>query len=227
MSRFTSSCPFCQSELELDSNWLGMEVECPECKKSFKVTAPDKNIPKIQSVPFLEKSNTLPPPPLPPGNSQFAPPPAMPSGNSQFAPSPLMPMDNTAAAEYLFLRRKKNINIIAVVLVILSIICAAVSVVTYFTDIDGVGDGECYGVGLPKSQASSRDYYSREVTVGSSSYQTAVNTYYMANGLERGIDRYGEAGAAMRMFGNCSVIFMLLAIFLKLHLIFMALARKL
>ena len=218
MSRFTSSCPFCQSELELDSNWLGMEVECPECKKSFKVTAPDKNIPKIQSVPFLEKSNTLPPPPKPPWNSQFAPPPAMPSGNSQFAPSPLMPMDNTAAAEYLFLRRKKNINIIAVVLVILSIICAAVSVVTYFTDIDG----EFYGVGLPKSQASSL-YYSGEVTVGSSSYQTAVNTYYMANGLASDL----EAGASMRMFGNCSVIFMLLAIFLKLHLIFMALSRKL
>ena len=47
MATFKSNCPHCQCKLELDSDWAGMEVECPECSKIFTVTAPAAERPKI------------------------------------------------------------------------------------------------------------------------------------------------------------------------------------
>ena len=38
MAKFLSKCPHCKSDLELNDEWLGMEVQCPICSNSFKVT---------------------------------------------------------------------------------------------------------------------------------------------------------------------------------------------
>ena len=37
---FKSNCPHCQTQLDLEREWIGMEVECPECQNSFTVPEP-------------------------------------------------------------------------------------------------------------------------------------------------------------------------------------------
>lgn len=37
MSEFQMKCPHCGDELNVQSEWTGMDVACPSCKKTFKV----------------------------------------------------------------------------------------------------------------------------------------------------------------------------------------------
>ena len=37
---FKSNCPHCQTQLDLEREWIGMEVDCPECQNSFTVPEP-------------------------------------------------------------------------------------------------------------------------------------------------------------------------------------------
>ena len=50
MPLITTKCPHCNAELDAQENWVGMEVECPACQKSFTV---EKNIPpKLELQPI-------------------------------------------------------------------------------------------------------------------------------------------------------------------------------
>ena len=37
MAEFITKCPHCNSELQVQDEWIGMEVECPLCKKMFVI----------------------------------------------------------------------------------------------------------------------------------------------------------------------------------------------
>ena len=43
MAEFEMKCPHCGDELTVQSEWNGMEVECPSCKKTFKVMPTPKS----------------------------------------------------------------------------------------------------------------------------------------------------------------------------------------
>ena len=37
MAEFITKCPHCNAELQVQNEWIGMEVECPQCKKMFVI----------------------------------------------------------------------------------------------------------------------------------------------------------------------------------------------
>ena len=37
MAEFITKCPHCNAELQVQDEWIGMEVECPQCKKMFVI----------------------------------------------------------------------------------------------------------------------------------------------------------------------------------------------
>ena len=37
MAEFETKCPHCQSALNVQDEWIGMEVECPLCKQNFTI----------------------------------------------------------------------------------------------------------------------------------------------------------------------------------------------
>ncbi|MBO4649369.1 MAG: hypothetical protein J5806_14570 [Lentisphaeria bacterium] len=37
MAEFTTTCPYCNAKLQAQDEWIGMEVECPSCKRVFTV----------------------------------------------------------------------------------------------------------------------------------------------------------------------------------------------
>ena len=43
MAEFEMKCPHCGEELTVQSEWNGMDVECPSCKKTFKVVPTPKS----------------------------------------------------------------------------------------------------------------------------------------------------------------------------------------
>lgn len=40
MAEFTTACPHCNTELQAQTEWIGMEAECTECQTSFVIQAP-------------------------------------------------------------------------------------------------------------------------------------------------------------------------------------------
>ena len=55
MAEFEMKCPHCGDELTVQSEWNGMEVECPSCKKTFKVMPTPKSNREIKK--YLAKSD--------------------------------------------------------------------------------------------------------------------------------------------------------------------------
>ena len=45
MAEFITTCPHCNVELQAQDEWIGMEVECPICKKSFMIQMNNPNLP--------------------------------------------------------------------------------------------------------------------------------------------------------------------------------------
>ena len=44
MAEFEMKCPHCGAELTVQEEWIGMEVECPQCKNTFSVQGnPDQS----------------------------------------------------------------------------------------------------------------------------------------------------------------------------------------
>ena len=39
MAEFITKCPHCNVELQAQDEWIGMEVECPQCQKMFTITS--------------------------------------------------------------------------------------------------------------------------------------------------------------------------------------------
>ena len=46
MAEFITKCPHCNAELQAQDEWIGMEVECPECQKTFII--PKKSGGKVE-----------------------------------------------------------------------------------------------------------------------------------------------------------------------------------
>ena len=44
MSEFSTKCPFCGTEVQAQSDWIGMEAACPDCGESFEIHAPEKSM---------------------------------------------------------------------------------------------------------------------------------------------------------------------------------------
>ncbi len=53
MAEFTTKCPHCNTELVVEEDWIGMEVECPSCQQSFTVAKEAPKIPKL-SIPQIK-----------------------------------------------------------------------------------------------------------------------------------------------------------------------------
>ena len=52
MSQFETNCPHCGTALTMQEEWIGMEVECPECKKGFVLQTSGKEDPAMKTCPF-------------------------------------------------------------------------------------------------------------------------------------------------------------------------------
>ncbi|MBO7327511.1 MAG: hypothetical protein J6W00_01905 [Lentisphaeria bacterium] len=49
MAEFNTKCPNCNAVLQVQDEWVGMEVECPECQKKFTI-APNISVKKFVSI---------------------------------------------------------------------------------------------------------------------------------------------------------------------------------
>ena len=92
MAAFKQNCPHCMSELEMETDWIGIEVECPGCKQPFTVNAPQQQMrrpattfaPPPQQNPYGNPGMGYPPPQQNPyGNPGmgYPPPQQNPYGN--------------------------------------------------------------------------------------------------------------------------------------------------
>ena len=71
MAEFVTKCPHCAQELEAETEWIGMEVECPVCHKAFTIR------PAIQAKPIAIPVNIIPVSPAPAPAPAPAPVPAV------------------------------------------------------------------------------------------------------------------------------------------------------
>ena len=40
MAEFITKCPHCNNDLQVQDEWIGMEVECPICHNTFVIANP-------------------------------------------------------------------------------------------------------------------------------------------------------------------------------------------
>lgn len=52
MAEFTAKCPHCSAELVAEEDWIGMEVECPTCSRSFILAKEPPRVPKLTLPPI-------------------------------------------------------------------------------------------------------------------------------------------------------------------------------
>ena len=63
MAEFIKKCPHCNAELQVQDEWIGMEIECPRCEEKFclQPLSEEQTIipPQIKLAPlFLNKSTS-------------------------------------------------------------------------------------------------------------------------------------------------------------------------
>ena len=63
MAEFITKCPHCSTELQVKDEWIGMEIECPQCRQKFclQPLSEEQTIipPQIKLAPlFLNKSTS-------------------------------------------------------------------------------------------------------------------------------------------------------------------------
>ena len=83
MAKFMQLCPFCRQQLEVQDEWIGMDVECPSCGKTFPVA---KGAPR-PAGPVVNAAQQPPPRP----NPMPGPPRAMPYGQQSYGQPGAMP----------------------------------------------------------------------------------------------------------------------------------------
>ncbi len=69
MAEFETKCPHCGAELNVQDDWIGMNVECPQCKKEFTIRKDPVSNPKTDA-PIDANRESLPPEP---SNSALSP----------------------------------------------------------------------------------------------------------------------------------------------------------
>ena len=68
--QFTATCPHCQTQLQLNSDWIGMSVKCSQCNNEFRVEAP--------AAPQASPTSRVTPPVPPVPGQPMMPPPGQP-----------------------------------------------------------------------------------------------------------------------------------------------------
>ncbi len=58
MAEFEMKCPHCGTQLTVQDDWAGMDVECPSCKKSFKIDLKPGKLPDPKKAKVLAKDNS-------------------------------------------------------------------------------------------------------------------------------------------------------------------------
>lgn len=56
MAEFETKCPHCGTALTVQEEWIGMELECPECKQTFPVQKDPVTVTPAPAVPVQEPS---------------------------------------------------------------------------------------------------------------------------------------------------------------------------
>ena len=85
MAEFYINCPHCGTELVADEAWVGMELECPQCKRKFPVPPkPAPTVPKL-TLPRGQRRRHPAPSAAPTGGGSAAGnvPPSQPSARNQ------------------------------------------------------------------------------------------------------------------------------------------------
>ena len=61
MSEFLSKCPHCKSDLQMQDEWRGKKVQCPNCSTQFTVPLKSNPLPKTPPPPrtFPNRTNLL------------------------------------------------------------------------------------------------------------------------------------------------------------------------
>ena len=59
MSEFNVACPGCGKELVADTQWIGMEADCPECGRKFVISQPRPTPPRIAGNFNVRKAETF------------------------------------------------------------------------------------------------------------------------------------------------------------------------
>ena len=59
MSEFNVACPGCGKELVADTQWIGMEADCPECGRKFVISQPRSTPPRIAGNFNVRKAETF------------------------------------------------------------------------------------------------------------------------------------------------------------------------
>lgn len=88
MAKFTSNCPYCNAELQLDDDWIGKKGLCPICQEHFIINknngyTPPKATPPPPPQSFTNFNQKATPPPPPQSFTNFnqkATPPPPPQG---------------------------------------------------------------------------------------------------------------------------------------------------
>ena len=64
MAEFITKCPHCNAELQVQDEWIGMNVECPQCQKTFTISVTDTDESKSTPPPFkgVTTPSVTPPP---------------------------------------------------------------------------------------------------------------------------------------------------------------------
>ena len=62
MAEFITKCPHCNSELQVQDEWIGMEIECPQCEEKFclQPLSEEQTIipPQIKLAPLFPNKST-------------------------------------------------------------------------------------------------------------------------------------------------------------------------
>ena len=64
MAEFITKCPHCSTDLQAQEEWIGMEVECPQCRKTFAISVADTDETKSPPPPFQGVATPPSTPPL-------------------------------------------------------------------------------------------------------------------------------------------------------------------
>ena len=71
---FKAQCPYCQSLLEMDDQWLGVECKCPRCRQHFVISSrPDET--EFAPVQEVREPQAAPEPPVVAPTPKHAAPP--------------------------------------------------------------------------------------------------------------------------------------------------------
>lgn len=90
--KFINTCSQCQCPMEVDSDWIGQNIQCPRCGNAFTVNAP-----QMQQAPVPPQMQQMPQAPVPPQAPQLQQMPQAPVPPQMQFPPPEQQNKSTAS----------------------------------------------------------------------------------------------------------------------------------